>query len=220
MIFSFLPWQTFPRVYPIVDAASLAARALDPVRVTQAMLDGGARILQFRFKGQVTAPLLDQAIRMGELCRSAGCSFIINDRADVALLAQAGLHLGQDDLPPDAARRLMQHGVLVGLSTHNASQIHVAEIEPVDYVAFGPIFPTQSKHQPDPTTGLERLAEIRKLTKRPLVAIGGITRANAPSVWAAGADSVAVIADLLPEPCTLDGVRQRMHEWLQLAQQA
>ena len=206
-----------PRIYPIVDAAALEARSLDPVQVAQVLLDGGARILQFRFKGLLTAERLDQAQRIGELCRAAGAIWIVNDRADAAMLTQAGLHLGQEDLPPDAARRLMPNA-LIGFSTHTAEQMLAASKEPVDYVAFGPIFGTLSKDRPDPATGLDQLAHIRTLTQRPLVAIGGITRANAPSVWAAGADSVAVIADLIPDECTLDGVRQRMREWIQLAQ--
>jgi thiamine-phosphate pyrophosphorylase len=207
---------TLPRVYPIVDAASLEARALDPVPVAQALIDGGAQILQFRFKGQLTAALLDQALAIAEACRTANVLYVVNDRADVALLAQAALHLGQDDLPPEAARKLMGPEAIIGFSTHNADQMRAASAEPVNYVAFGPIFSTASKLQPDPTTGLERLAEIRTLTPRTLVAIGGITRATAPSVWAAGADSVAIIADLLPDACTLDGVTQRMREWTKL----
>jgi len=206
-----------PRVYPIVDAASLEARGLDAVEVAQAMLDGGAGILQFRFKGQLTAALFDQALRIGERCRKAGAIWIVNDRTDVALLANAGLHLGQDDLPPEAARRLMGASALIGFSTHNADQMRAAAEMPVDYVAFGPVFGTRSKDRPDPTTGIETLAQIRALTTRPLVAIGGITRANAASVWAAGADSVAVIADLLPDACTLDGVTKRTREWIELA---
>ena len=180
------------------------------------MLDGGARILQFRFKGQLTAALFDQAHRIGELCRKAGATWVINDRADVSLLTNAALHIGQDDLPPKAARRLMGTQATIGYSTHNPDQMRAAAQEPVDYVAFGPIFPTLSKDRPNPTTGVQTLAEIRAITTRPLVAIGGITRANAPSVWTAGANSVAVIADLLPEACTLSEVRKRMHEWIEL----
>jgi thiamine-phosphate pyrophosphorylase len=210
-----------PRVYPIVDAASAEARGLDSVQVAQAMLDGGAQILQFRFKGQLTAQLLDQALAIAEACRNTNVPYVVNDRADVAMLAQAALHLGQDDLPPEAARLLMGPQALIGFSTHNAEQMRAAASEPVDYVAFGPVFPTASKDRPDPTTGLEQLTHIRALTTRPLVAIGGVTRASAASVWAAGADSVAVIADLLGmdelDACTLDGVRKRMDEWIRLS---
>jgi thiamine-phosphate pyrophosphorylase len=210
--------MTLPRVYPIIDAASVASRGVDPVAIAQALLDGGAQVLQFRFKGQLTAALLDQAHRIGDFCRAANATWVMNDRADVALLTNAALHIGQDDLPPTAARRLMP-AAIIEYSTHNADQMRAASTEPVDYMAFGPVLSTVSKHRPDPTTGLERLGEVRALTSRPLVAIGGITRATAPSVWAAGADSVAIIGDLLPEACTLVEVRRRMCEWIELARQ-
>jgi thiamine-phosphate pyrophosphorylase len=182
------------------------------------MVDGGAQILQYRFKTQLTASLLDETLAIAELCQQAKIPFIVNDRADVAMLAHAGLHVGQEDLPPTAARRLIGPQATLGFSTHNADQMRAAAAEPVDYVAFGPVFATASKQRPDPTTGLDRLREIRSLTGRPLVAIGGITRTTAPGVWQAGADSVAIIGDLLPENGTLDGIRQRISEWVKLSQ--
>jgi thiamine-phosphate pyrophosphorylase len=211
-----------PRVYPILDIASLEAHGLDPVAAATALLDGGAEILQFRLKTHLTAALFDCACRIAELCRSANALWVVNDRADLALLSQrpdtkAALHIGQDDLPPAAARSLMGPEALIGLSTHNEIQLIAAAHEPVDYLAFGPVFGTVSKARPDATTGVDTLATLRPLTPRPLVAIGGITRARVPQVWAAGADSVAIIADLLPEECTLDGIRQRMQEWQILA---
>ncbi len=134
----------------------------------------------------------------------------------MARLLDAGLHLGQDDLPPALARRIVGDQAVIGFSTHNAEQLRAAAAEPVDYLALGPIFPTASKERPDPVVGLVRLSQWRPLTDRPLVAIGGITRDNAVSVLQAGADSVAVIRDLLPEPCTTESVRQRVKEWLHL----
>jgi thiamine-phosphate pyrophosphorylase len=104
----------------------------------------------------------------------------------------------------------------IGFSTHNPEQMRAAEFEPVDYVAFGPVFTTASKDRPDPTVGLAGLRAVRALTQRPLVAIGGITRDNAPACWSAGADSVAIIADMLPSPCTPRTLRDRMGEWLSL----
>ena len=160
--------------------------------------------------------MFEQAERIGELCRSAGAIWIVDDRADIAKLLDAGVHLGQDDLPPKLARRIMGSGGTVGFSTHNAEQLRAADDEPADYLAIGPIFRTPSKRKPDPVVGIERLSQWRPLTPRPLVAIGGITRENAASVLAAGADSVAVISDLLPEVCTRKSLRQRMDEWQQL----
>jgi thiamine-phosphate pyrophosphorylase len=135
----------------------------------------------------------------------------VNDRADIARLASAALHLGQDDLTPTDARRVVSAGTIIGFSTHNERQLREAANEPADYLAFGPIFGTVSKQNPDPVVGVEELRRLRPLTDRPLVAIGGITRANAPDVLAAGADSVAVIGDLFPD----DGdIRARVEEWI------
>jgi thiamine-phosphate pyrophosphorylase len=204
-----------PRFYPIADAGACEARGLDVADVAQALLDGGARILQFRFKDALTVHRLEQAQRIAEACHRAGVPFAANDRADLALLTGAAvLHLGQDDLPPAAARQLLPQGI-IGFSTHNAAQMRAAAGEPINYAAFGPIFATQSKQRPDPTTGLDLLREIRTLTTRPLTAIGGITLETAPSVFAAGADSIAVIGDLLPPECTLDKVRRRVARWIE-----
>ena len=139
--------------------------------------------------------------------------FVVNDRADLAALMGAALHLGQDDLPPAAARRVTGPKTLIGFSTHNEGQLRAAQSEPVDYLALGPIFGTVSKHNPDPLVGLDKLRRLRPLTARPLVAIGGITRGNAHDVLSAGADSLAVIGDLFPEDTNL---RARAEEWLRL----
>jgi thiamine-phosphate pyrophosphorylase len=138
---------------------------------------------------------------------------MVDDRADFAVLLEAGLHVGQDDLAPADSRRLLGPDAVLGFSSHNAEQLLAAAAEPVDYVALGPIFPTASKQNPDPVVGLDELARLRPLLEKPLVAIGGITRADALQVLAAGADSLAVIADLFPDPCTTKSLRERMEEW-------
>jgi len=144
--------------------------------------------------------MLDQA---RELRARLGASIklIMNDRADLCLAAGFdGLHVGQDDLSPDAARKILGSARWLGVSTHNPEQLAEADLTSADYLAIGPIFATVSKADPDPVVGLEGVRQARKLTGKPLVAIGGITRANARSVIEAGADAVAVISDLLLDP--------------------
>ena len=130
------------------------------------------------------------------------------------MLLDAALHLGQDDLPPADARKIMPPDRIIGFSTHNADQLRAGDREPVDYLAIGPIFGTASKPNPDPLVGLDRLCTLRALTKKPLVAIGGITRETAPAVFDAGADSVAIIGDLYPHTLTKASLRARAEEWL------
>jgi thiamine-phosphate pyrophosphorylase len=207
-----------PRVYPILDLQSLAAKACDGETAAQAWLEAGARILQFRHKMQWTRAVWEQAERIAGYCRDRDVAFVVNDRADMAKLLGAGLHVGQDDLAPAGVRRLMGLETLLGYSTHNPQQLDAAAAEPVDYVAIGPVFRTASKQKPDPVIGLDELRKCRARTGRPLVAIGGITRETACAVFAAGVDSVAVIGDLLPETCTRANLRRRMEEWQQLAQ--
>jgi thiamine-phosphate pyrophosphorylase len=179
-----------PAFYPIVDDVAAA----------EALLEAGARIVQFRHKGFFSRQAFKDASRISELCRRAGSLFVVNDRADIAKLLDAALHLGQDDLAPADARRILPAPVIIGFSTHNEQQLLSGNLEPVDYLAIGPIFPTRSKMNPDPVVGLDRLRALRGLTQKPLVAIGGITRELAPQVFEAGADSVAVISDLFPRP--------------------
>jgi thiamine-phosphate pyrophosphorylase len=190
--------------------------SFSPVHAAAALLEGGARILQLRHKGFWSREVFNQAEEIAVLCREASAVFIVNDRADYASLLHAGLHLGQDDLLPADARAVIGDGPIIGFSTHNPDQMRAAGLEPVDYVAFGPVFTTASKERPDATVGIDGLRTVRALTQRPLVAIGGITRDNASTCWSAGADSVAIIADLLPSPCTQQTIRDRMAEWLRL----
>jgi thiamine-phosphate pyrophosphorylase len=179
-------------------------------------VEGGARILQFRHKGFFSRAVVEQAERVALLCQQAGARLIVDDRADIALLLGAGVHLGQEDLTPADARRVLGDRHVVGFSTHNEEQLKAAATEPIDYVALGPVFGTQSKERPDPVLGVAALARLRPLARHPLVAIGGIARENAPAVLEAGADAVAVIADLLPEPCTEKTILERMEEWQRL----
>jgi thiamine-phosphate pyrophosphorylase len=198
----------FPAFYPVVGAGPLARAA------AEALLEAGARILQFRHKGFFSREVFDDARFLADSCRNAGAMFVVNDRADIAMLLNAALHVGQDDLAPEDARKIMPPSSIIGFSTHNEKQLRDADSEPVDYIAIGPIFKTASKENPDPIVGVEKLRRLRAVTKKPLVAIGGITRDTALSVFEAGADSVAIIGDLFPEPCTRAGLRTRAQEWL------
>jgi thiamine-phosphate pyrophosphorylase len=206
-----------PKLYPILDTAILDARGFAIARAAEALLEGGAGILQLRHKQHWGRAVFDATREIARMCREAGALFIVDDRADIAMLLDAGLHVGQDDLPPRDARRLMGADAIIGYSSHDVRQVCAAGGEPVDYVAFGPIFATASKRNPDPVTGIEALKECRALLEKPLVAIGGITRETAAAAWAAGADSVAVIGDLLPADPTSVSLRQRMEEWQRLA---
>ncbi len=202
-----------PRFYPILDPEIAARHGVDPIAAAEQILEGGAKILQFRHKGFFSREVFAQLERVADLCRDAGVLFVVNDRADLAAITGAALHLGQDDLTPSAARKVVGAATLIGYSTHNERQLRAAAAEPANYLALGPIFGTASKQNPDPIVGIDELRRLRPLTDRPLVAIGGITRANAQSVLAAGADSVAIIGDLFAE----DGnVRARTQEWVSL----
>ena len=192
-------------------------RGCATVTAAEAMLEAGASILQFRHKGHFSKSALDEAEIVARLCRGAGALFVMNDRADMAMLLDAGLHVGQDDLPPADARRLIRPDRPLGFSTHNAAQLRAGDAEPVDYLALGPVFGTASKENPDPVVGVELFAACRSLTAKPLVAIGGITRRNVAAVFRAGADSVAIIGDLLPEVCDKQRIRERAEEWLKTA---
>ena len=209
-----------PRLYPIVDTGILQARGMNVAAAAAAFLDGGASILQFRHKGHWSRAVFDDAKQIARLCAEAGAQFIVNDRADFALLLDAGLHIGQDDLPPRDARKLLGSSHPLGYSSHNPGQLCAAGGEPVDYVALGPIFATASKRNPDPVVGVEEVRRCRSLLEKPLVAIGGITLENAVDVLRAGADSIAVIGGLLAESTTAQTLRQRMEQWQQLVKTA
>ena len=205
-----------PAFYPVLDTGLLNRCGLSITDAAEALLQAGARILQFRHKDFFSRQVFEEAERVARMCRDAGTLFVINDRADIAMLLGAALHLGQDDLPPAEARRIMPPDRVIGFSTHNADQLRAGDLGPVDYVAIGPIFGTTSKQNPDPVVGLDRLRSLRRLTRKPLVCIGGITRETAPAVLEAGADSVAIIGDLYPQPLTKASLRRRAEEWVSL----
>jgi thiamine-phosphate pyrophosphorylase len=212
-----------PRIYPILDTESLARRSLALEAAAAAFLEGGAGILQIRHKGHWSRDLFAACRQVARLCQEAGVDLIVNDRADFALLLGAGLHVGQDDLPPREARKLMGPDAVIGFSSHSVNQLCAAGGEPVDYVALGPVFGTASKQNPDPVVGVEEVRRCRPLLEKPLVAIGGITLANALDVLQAGADSLAVIGGLLPPDgvaAPLRELRQRMEEWQRLAKRS
>jgi thiamine-phosphate pyrophosphorylase len=190
---------TLPRLYAILDSSvfpdseALCASA-------QELVAGGVTLLQYRNKNGSARQMLEQA---RELKRRIGGSakLMMNDRPDLCLIAGFdGVHVGQDDLSPEGARRVIGSGLWLGVSAHNPEQVAGADRTSADYVAIGPVFRTSSKTNPDPVVGLEGVRQARALTGKPLVAIGGVTRANGGSVLAAGADSIAVISDLLRDP--------------------
>ena len=199
----------FPRLYAILDTSHLPDAA-EMFAAAEELTAAGITLLQYRNKRGNARQMLDEArdlrARLG-----AGTKLIMNDRADLCLAAGFdGLHVGQDDLLPDSARRIIGPARWLGVSTHNPEQLAEADKTTADYLAIGPIFATTSKANPDPVVGLEGVRRARELTRKPLVAIGGITRANARSVIDAGADSVAVISDLLRDP------RKSAEEFLRL----
>jgi thiamine-phosphate pyrophosphorylase len=160
----------------------------------------GLSLLQYRDKSHSARGVLELALRLGRQLGSP-LRLILNDRADLARAADfGGVHVGQEDLSAEGARKVIGPSLWLGVSAHCLEQVEKADLSPADYIAIGPVFPTSSKARPDPVVGLEGVRRVRPLTRKPLVAIGGITRQNCRSVLDAGADSVAVISDLLPEP--------------------
>src|ERR1041384_8204288 len=188
-----------PKLYPITDGAHTLTHAEQVARLCA----GGATLIQLRDKHATPREFYAAAEAALSVARAHGARLIVNDRADIALALQAaGVHLGQDDLDPTAARRLLGPRAIIGHSTHNLAQAESAAHLPVDYIAIGPVFATRTKANPAPVVGLEGVARVRAAlpANLPLVAIGGITLENAHAVLAAGADSVAVVSALLNEP--------------------
>ncbi len=184
-----------PTLYVILDAGMLTEPAGE---TAQKMMDAGVKLLQYRAKNAVAREVWAESRAIAEAARQAGCAFIVNDRPDVAYLAGAdGVHVGQDDLDVEQARQVIGPKRWVGVSTHNLEQFQQAAASSADYIAVGPIFQTGSKANPDPVVGTELLRRVRPLTEKPIVAIGGISLDRAAEVMAAGADSVAVISDIL-----------------------
>ncbi|MGA9545341.1 MAG: thiamine phosphate synthase [Candidatus Sulfotelmatobacter sp.] len=194
-----------PRLYAIVNAAFFSTTE-DLAAFAEQLIEGGCPVLQYRNKSGDARVMLEQARKLCRQLRARAPAphvpkLIMNDRADLCILAEFdGVHIGQDDLSPESVRRIIGPERLLGVSTHNPEQVEEADRTSADYLAIGPVFSTSSKDRPDPVVGLEGVRRARQLTRKPLVAIGGITRANAASVIEAGADSVAVISDLLRDP--------------------
>ncbi len=192
-----------PRLYAIIDPACFAAQA-DPTAAlasyARELLRGGVTLLQYRNKSGGSREILSHARELKHAA-AHGARLIMNDRADLCLAAGFdGVHVGQDDLSVEGARAVVGQQLWVGLSTHNPDQVREADRTSAHYIAVGPVFSTASKTNPDPVIGLEGVRRARELTRKPLVAIGGISRTNCRQVIDAGADSVAVISDLLHEP--------------------
>jgi thiamine-phosphate pyrophosphorylase len=204
-----------PRFYPILDTVAVTERGCAVIPAAKALLDAGIKILQYRHKDDWTQVHFDEAKQIANLCHEVGVLFVLNDRADFARLLGAALHVGQDDLPPVAARRVMSDEV-IGFSTHDELQLARANEEPIEYVSLGPIFVTNSKNKPDPVVGIDGLRTLRPFTEKQLAAIGGITPENARDVLNAGADSVAVISGLLPHTCDQITLKRRAEEWIRL----
>jgi thiamine-phosphate pyrophosphorylase len=193
--------QRLPRLYAIVDQGCLPP-SVSVAAFAEELIGAGIQLLQYRNKLGTARRVLSDARELKRITlKRAGIRLIMNDRADLAIAAGCdGVHLGQDDLSVEGARGLCKPPMMVGISTHNLVQLEEADKTSADYIALGPIFQTTSKANPDPVVGLDGLRAARKLTGKPLVAIGGITRLNCKQVIEAGADSVAVISDLLRNP--------------------
>ena len=202
----------FPALYAILDPSltpELAAFA-------RKLADAGVQLMQLRDKSGSSRRIHEEAREL-MILQSRGVRLIVNDRPDIAAIVGAsGVHVGQDDLPVEDARKICKLPLWVGVSTHNLNQLSAADATSADYIAVGPIFPTDTKENPDPVVGLEFLRAARQLTRKPLVAIGGVTIESAVEVYAAGADSLAVIRDLV----LAKDPQERAREYLAVAERA
>jgi thiamine-phosphate pyrophosphorylase len=190
-----------PRLYPILDAGMLKHSAIPVETFARELHSAGIRFLQYRDKEGTDASVLAAARLLRNVFHPGEATLILNDRAHLLEASGFdGVHIGQEDISAAQARSIIGPGKILGLSTHNATQLAAADRQPVDYLAIGPVFGTQSKASPDPVVGPAGVREARTLTSKPLVAIGGITLENCHSVFAAGADSIALISAVLPTP--------------------
>lgn len=199
-----------PKIYPITDArlAKISHRAQ-----VEKLIAGGAEMIQLREKKLASADFYEAAEAALETARQSNVKIIINDRVDIARALKAdGVHLGQDDLPPEHARRILGDAAIIGFSTHDLEQVRRAVSLPINYLAIGPIFTTKTKENPDQTVGIEMIKETRDLIGDfPMVAIGGITSENFQSVLAAGANSAAIVSDLVSDA---SDIARRMQTFL------
>jgi thiamine-phosphate pyrophosphorylase len=202
-------------LYAILDTA--VRPELSASAILEALLRAGVRVIQYRHKETLRRVHFEECCALARRTHEFGGRFFVNDRADVALLCGAdGVHLGQEDLLPEKARLFLGEGMQIGFSTHTLEQARSALRAPADYIAVGPIFPTSTKKNPDPVVGLELVAQVRSLTAKPLVAIGGITLQNSAAVLQAGVNAVAVIGDLLAAP----DIEARARQFLAALQQS
>lgn len=184
-----------PRLYVILDAGLMTGSTEE---IARQLIEAGVRTLQYRSKGGSARETLEVSRKLAAMAREHGAAFFVNDRPDIAYLAGAsGVHVGQEDLSVEEARALVGPQNWIGVSTHNEEQFRAALRTSADYVAVGPVFATKSKENPDPIVGTEFVRRVRGLTTKPIVAIGGITLESAAEVIEAGADSVAVIGDIV-----------------------
>ena len=202
MIFS------LPKVYPITDISITKLSHLEQV---EKLIAGGAKFIQLRDKNSTPKDFYESAKAVMDFTRGKDVRIIINDRVDIALIVKAdGVHLGQDDLPPENARQILSEKAIIGFSKHNIPQAIQVIKMPLDYIAIGPIFATLTKENPDPIVGIEGLKTVRQaIGDFPLVAIGGINSKNAKEVLDSGTDSVAVISQILCEPSKITEAYQR-----------
>jgi len=201
----------FPALYAILDAGALPDGNF---ALAAKLARAGVELIQLRDKHASARKIYDISLRWSRELPQRGVRMILNDRPDIAAMTHAGgVHVGQEDLPVEIARSLVGEERWVGVSTHNLEQLREAALTSADYIAVGPIFPTTTKENPDPVVGLELIRAARRLTKKPLVAIGGITIESAEAVFQAGADSVAVARDLL----TAGDPSKRAREYLDAA---
>ena len=191
-----------PKLYAITDRKLSVLSHFEQVK---RLVDGGAKLIQLREKELLPGEWIDDARRSLEYCQLHAVTLIVNDRVDLAMVIDAdGVHLGQTDIPVEAARRLLGVDSIIGLSTHTLAQAKLAITQSVDYIAFGPVFTTSTKIDPDPVVGLELLTEICRIAGSiPVVAVGGINRTNVDSVISAGAASAAIISDLISDPSNI-----------------
>ena len=201
----------FPALYAILDPSLISEPLLT---VAEKLADSGVELIQLRDKRATPANLCATARELSDFLAPRSVRFILNDRPDIAaIVGAAGVHVGQDDIPVQDARKICPAPRWVGVSTHNIHQLREADLTSADYIAVGPVFPTGTKANPDPVVGLEFLKQARQLTKKPLVAIGGITIDTAAEVFRAGADSIAAIRNLLVAGDTAKRAREYRAIW-------
>jgi thiamine-phosphate pyrophosphorylase len=201
----------FPPLYAIIDSALLT---ISELALAETLAGSGVELIQYRNKNISPRGLFETSRQLSNGLAHYNARFIVNDRPDIALLAGAGgVHVGQQDLGVEESRAICGEGRWVGVSTHTLEQVAAANLTSADYIAFGPIFPTTTKQNPDAVVGIELLRRARQMTAKPLVAIGGITRERAAEIYGAGADSLAVARDLI---CAISP-GERAREYLEVA---